>query len=177
MLSSFQFLVFLFSSGKQRSHSNWANKHQIRPTYYPASCLRPNYPWPQFHHMSKWDCGDWWSTTSKDYYINLITCLIDCLSSVWFPDISSLCLKRSDSLFSLYWTFGYNWVVQVVAPFVCPATPVTAACLSQGRFVNSTQDATIKDLSRGAGSVLTGTMFWVDAFVNFLLRYYVWQCV
>jgi hypothetical protein len=44
-------------------------------------------------------------------------------------------------------------VVQVVAPFVCSATPVTAACLSQGRFVNSTQDATIKDLSTGAGSI------------------------
>lgn len=46
-------------------------------------------------------------------------------------------------------------VPQVVAPFVCSATPVTAACLSQGRFVNSTQDATIKDLSTAGNDLVT----------------------
>ncbi|KAG0563383.1 hypothetical protein KC19_8G026600 [Ceratodon purpureus] len=56
-------------------------------------------------------------------------------------------------------------VPQVVAPYVCPSNPVTTACLAQGRFVNSTQEATIKDLSI-AGNDLVAIIPTVNALTN-----------
>lgn len=40
---------------------------------------------------------------------------------------------------------------------MCPTSPITAACLNEGRFVNSTQDAAVKDFSQGKEKLLPGT--------------------